>query len=203
MFVHSPFLEDSMAFSSLYSPGLPSTVYHPPHSLVAPSPSGIVAAQITPFPAWSSETPLAQTGMKRSRSHMVQRSSSQNSSLADEMPVKKHARKSGLTLFINTKKNVSDLTCVELEQPTVQQLISKLSGILHLQANSVSEVLWRRNLASSTATNVIHHLHLSPAKKSSLILVEDSVIEYFPNQTIMSVEWEISASGLVRLILEF
>ncbi|ORX47793.1 CP2-domain-containing protein [Hesseltinella vesiculosa] len=215
MLIQSPFLESNLSLSSLYPQTLPSTMYHHNSSFVPLSSSGY--GSHTPiFPTWSPSPTSShgpQTGMKRSRSHLVETASSLSPTPEDGLPVKKQTKSAtALTLFVDTKKDISELKRVELEEPTVEQLIHKLSSLLHLQPSRVSEVLWRRDPSSSTSANMmIHHFHHQlPQKKISnsgssnmLVLVEDSVLEYFPDQTIMSVEWEISSSGLVRLILEF
>ncbi|KAI8097202.1 CP2 transcription factor-domain-containing protein, partial [Halteromyces radiatus] len=105
-----------------------------------------------------------------------------------------------------------ELKRIELETLTVQHLIIKLSALFSLQAHSVTEVLWRRDPTSNTLGSHHHQLYHKKSATSTgatasgnnlMVLVEDSVLEHFPDQTIMNVQWEISSSGTVRLILDF
>ncbi|KAI8339685.1 CP2 transcription factor-domain-containing protein [Chlamydoabsidia padenii] len=150
-------------------------------------------------------------GMKRSRSHVVASALDHSSSEDQSPPMKKHqGTRSSLTLFVDTKKHQSsspDLKRIDLDVITVQQLIIKLSALFSLQANSVTEVLWRRDPTSNKNSTELQHRQkkTTTSNQSSssqvLVLVEDCVLETFRDRTVMNVKWEIISNGMVRFIL--
>ncbi|KAI9299782.1 hypothetical protein BJ944DRAFT_273918 [Cunninghamella echinulata] len=111
-----------------------------------------------------------------------------------------------LTLFVDTKEEASsELKMIELESLTVDHLITKLSSLFSLQANRVREVVWKRDPSNldPAISSTNNKKSSSSSNNNLLVLVDDNVLEHFPDRTTMTVQWEISSVGMVRLTLEF
>ncbi|ORZ13524.1 CP2 transcription factor-domain-containing protein [Absidia repens] len=223
MTIMSSFYPSTFSYPSHFVQPTHSTspfVYNPVTSpSMTPSSLGYQQQQSS-WSATSNVSPVL--GMKRSRSHVMTPTLDQPSPPEDQPSTKKHRGATpALTLFVD-KKNTSSSSSspierkeIKLETLTVHHLISKLSEVFKLQAQSVTEVLWRRDpTGTTTPSDQPHHvLELHQQKKSSsshpsaasnvLVLVDENVLEHFPDRTVMAVQWEISASGTVRFILEF
>ncbi|KAI8332794.1 CP2 transcription factor-domain-containing protein [Chlamydoabsidia padenii] len=165
-------------------------------------------------PSWSSSAISPVIGRKRSRSHMVVSTMNHLSSPPEDQPPMKRHQGSlpALTLFVGTKKSQTtpeELRRIELKTLSVQQLIIKLSGLFSLQAQSVTEVLWRRDPTNNLALirqkkqTTPHSSPPSSSASSVLVLVEDCVLEHFNDRSVMYVQWDISSAGTVRFIVEF
>lgn len=183
----------SFMFGSMTSPPMTST--------------GMVYSQQQQ--SWSSSATSPVAGMKRTRSHLVASYSDHPSPPEDQPPMKKlQGSLPALTLLVNTKKSqqAMELKRIELDTLSVQQLIIKLSALFSLQAQSVTEVLWRRDSSTAVSNSPLDMQQKKSTNQSSpvnlLVLVEDCVLEQFPDQAVVNVQWEISSAGMVRFILE-
>ncbi|CAO3596164.1 unnamed protein product [Absidia cylindrospora] len=184
MTIMSSFYPSTFSYPSHFVQPTHSTspfVYNPVTSpSMTPSSLGYQPQQQPSWSATSNASPVLS--MKRSRSHVMTPTLDQPSPPEDQPCTKKHRGTTpALTLFVDTKKQASSMERkeIKLETLTVQHLISKLSEVFSLQAQSVTEVLWRRDPTPH------HVLEIHPQKKSGgssnvLVLVDENVLEHFP-----------------------
>ncbi|ORZ21471.1 CP2 transcription factor-domain-containing protein [Absidia repens] len=210
MTIVSPFYSSSFSYPVNYAQtSSPSFMYD---SITSPplTSSSLAYPQQLQQQSWSSSNISPVVGMKRSRSHLAT-SYSDHPSPPDEQPAMKKFQDSlpALTLFVDTKKTQPSMEYkrIELDTLTVQQLVMKLSTLFSLQAQRVTEVLWRRDSSATINNNPLEAQQKKSANQLSglnvLVVVEDCVLEQFPDRSNMTVQWEISADGTVRFILEF
>ncbi|CAO3588192.1 unnamed protein product [Absidia cylindrospora] len=211
MTIVSPFYSSSFSYPANYAQASsPSFMYDSMTSPPLTSSSLAYPQQLQQQQSWSSSNISPVVGMKRSRSHMATSYSDHPSPPEDQPLVKKFQDAlPALTLFVDTKKNQpsAEYKRIELDTLTVQQLVIKLSSLFSLQSSSVTEVLWRRDPSATINDRPLDVQQKKSSNQSSglnvLVLVEDCVLEQFPDRSIMTVQWEISADGMVRFILGF
>ncbi|KAI8981461.1 CP2 transcription factor-domain-containing protein [Pilobolus umbonatus] len=122
-----------------------------------------------------------------------------------ELPVPTKKRKQSVQSVVNVKKSRTESLIIYvwtqthdkpqeivLEKLTIYELKSKLTALLNLHLNSVSEILWVKKTQETSGS-------ISP---NVYVLVEDTFIsEHIREGELMTVNWEIKEDGHVRLIL--
>ncbi|KAG1437735.1 hypothetical protein G6F56_012962 [Rhizopus delemar] len=103
----------------------------------------------------------------------------------DDEPVSK--KKSAGFFFVWPKRQFPGPERIYLDSLTAEALKSKLSTVLSLNPSRITEIVWKKRLATS----------------DMLVLMEDALVEEMSNEENLTVDWEIKFDNTIRLVLEF